>query len=270
MPPRAAGPAPSCLLPFGIDGPFELGALAVGASLAVLAAATAPALAAPRAVTAGAALAAGGLTGCLATYLHTTLRGKAAVWQELAGGLELRGDERILDAGCGSGTVLLGTARHLTTGHAVGIDRWQRRDQWRSSLRAVRANIAAAGLADRVRLATADMTALPFADASFDLVAGCMALHNLHPAGRRRTALAEAVRVLRPGGLLLLVDIRSRRYPAALTALGMRDVVRRSLGPRMWWCGPLVTTALTSARKPGPGTGRPRASHPKGPVDSVD
>lgn len=42
-----------------------------------------------------------------ASYLYTTRRGKFAVWAELLTGLHLRGDERLLDLGCGRGAVLL-------------------------------------------------------------------------------------------------------------------------------------------------------------------
>src|SRR5215510_595856 len=47
--------------------------------------------------------------------LYTSRRGKFIVWAELLGQLKLRGDERILDIGCGRGAVLLTAAKHLTT-----------------------------------------------------------------------------------------------------------------------------------------------------------
>src|ERR1051326_1466199 len=50
----------------------------------------------------------------LAAYLHATLRGKFIVWAEILDGLNPRGDERILDMGCGRGAVLLLAAQHLT------------------------------------------------------------------------------------------------------------------------------------------------------------
>ena len=50
---------------------------------------------------------AGVLTGCAGFGLYASLRGKFVVWCELLDELKLRGDERILDMGCGRGAVLL-------------------------------------------------------------------------------------------------------------------------------------------------------------------
>ena len=61
----------------------------------------------------------------LGLYLHGTLRGKFVVWAELLDRLNLRGDERILDMGCGRGAVLLMAAQRLTAGRAVGVDLWR-------------------------------------------------------------------------------------------------------------------------------------------------
>ena len=66
----------------------------------------------------------------LAYYLHGTLRAKFVVWARLLDQLHLRGDERILDLGCGRGAVLLMAAQYLTTGRAVGVDLWRSLDRW--------------------------------------------------------------------------------------------------------------------------------------------
>ena len=63
--------------------------------------------------------------------------------------------------------------------------------------------------------------------------------------------VAGAVRVLRPGGRILILDINAtREYEARLRQRAMADVERRSLGPRMWFGGPWVRAALVRARKP--------------------
>ena len=106
-------------------------------------------------------------------------------------------------------------------------------------------NAVAEGVSDRIELHTADMTALPFADDSFDVVVSSLAIHNIKSGAGRDRAIDEAVRVLRPGGRLLIVDIfATRRYFARLTELGMLNVSRRGLGMRLWWGGPWVPTHL--------------------------
>ena len=184
-------------------------------------------------------------------FLHFTLRGKFVVWAALLDALNLRGDERVLDLGCGRGAVLLLAARRLTSGRAVGVDLWRNADQSGNSAKATRHNAVAEGIFDRVELFTADMTALPFEDNSFDLVVSSLAIHNIATRSGRARALEEAVRVLRPGGRLLIADVRGTKpYPARLTTLGMTDVTRRPLGWQFWWCGPWSPLRVVSATKP--------------------
>lgn len=187
--------------------------------------------------------------GCVlageAFYLHGTLRGKFVVWADLLEQLNLHGDERILDLGCGRGAVLLLAAQHLTTGRAVGVDLWRSVDQSGNSAEATRRNAVAEGVADRVELHTADMTALPFEENSFDVVVSSLAIHNIRGRAGRDKAISEAVRVLRPGGQLLILDVRSTsQYQAQLSKLGMQDVRRRRL---QWWSWP---ARLVTATKP--------------------
>ena len=190
------------------------------------------------------------LLWCVGFYLHTTRRGKFVVWRELLGDLGLRGDERVLDLGCGRGAVLLAAANRLTTGQAVGVDIWSRSDQSGNSPRAAIENATIEGVRERVVLATGDMTALPFPAGSFDVIVSNVAIHNIKGLAHRLTAIDEAVRVLRPGGRLLLADLRSTSaYAARLEARGMIDVQRRGLGWRMWWGGPWGATRLVTATK---------------------
>jgi ubiquinone/menaquinone biosynthesis C-methylase UbiE len=183
-----------------------------------------------------------------AFYLYTTLRGKFVVWAELLDRLRLRGDEHILDLGCGRGAVLLMAAQHLTTGRAVGVDLWRKVDQSGNSAEATQRNALAEGVADRVELHTGDLTELPFEDNGFDVVLSNFAIHNISGRAGRDKAISGAVRVLRPGGRLLIVDVRAtRQYQAQLAKLGMNDVARRGLG---WWFQP---ARLVTATKPQSG-----------------
>jgi SAM-dependent methyltransferase len=186
----------------------------------------------------------------LACYLHTTLRGKFRVWHALLDALALRGDERVLDLGCGRGAVLLLAAERLTTGRAVGLDIWRSADQSGNRRGATEANARAEGVADRVELHTADMTALPFESGTFDVVISNVAIHNLPTEAGRDRAIDEALRVLRPGGRLRITDIRhARHYLDRLNAHGADDVTLWSVGWRMWWGGPWMATSLVAGRK---------------------
>ena len=100
----------------------------------------------------------------------------------------------LLDIGTGTGRMLEILGPHV--GHALGID------QSREMLAVARVNLERAGLAHgSVRLG--DMYQLPLADACFDAIV----IHQvLHYAERPADAIAEAARVLRPEGVLIVVD----------------------------------------------------------------
>ncbi|MER7542113.1 class I SAM-dependent methyltransferase [Actinomadura sp.] len=197
---------------------------------------------------------AGGLFGfaSAAVYLHTTLRGKFAVWARELRRLELDGGERALDLGCGRGMVLIQVAKLLPRGRAVGIDLWRGKDQSGNTGEVARRNAEAEGVSGRVDLVTGDMRSLPFEDGSFDLVVSSLAVHNVPDAEGRARAVAEAYRVLAPGGRLLLADFQHvRDYAAELRALSGTEPAVRGLGWRFWYGGPWFGTRMATLRKPG-------------------
>jgi arsenite methyltransferase len=129
------------------------------------------------------------------SFLWTTRRGKFIVWDELLESLALRGDEHLLDVGCGRGAVLLLAAQRLPNGRAVGVDLWSTTDQSGNSEQTTLRNAELEGVRDRIELHTADMRRLPFADASFDVITSSLAIHNIRNAQGREQALAEMLRV---------------------------------------------------------------------------
>jgi SAM-dependent methyltransferase len=185
-------------------------------------------------------------------FVYTTRVGKFDVWAELLDRLELKGDERLLDIGCGRGAVLLMAAQRLPRGRAVGIDVWSTKDQAGNAEQVTRRNAALEGVADRVELHTADMRQLPFDDGSFDVVVSSLAIHNVPGASERARALREAARVLKKGGKLIIADVRNMRtYASELEACGLKITERRSLGVRFWFAaGPWAATRLVAAIKP--------------------
>ena len=101
-------------------------------------------------------------------------------------GYGFRGDESLLDVGCGNGRVAHLLAERVREVLAVDVER---SPEWQDD----------GGVSFRV----ADGEALPFEDGSFDLVHSKDSLHHMSTPER---ALAEYRRVLRPGGTALIVE----------------------------------------------------------------
>jgi ubiquinone/menaquinone biosynthesis C-methylase UbiE len=105
--------------------------------------------------------------------------------------------ERVLDLGCGTGTLLLLAARAHPDVTLTGVDGDDK------ALAIARRKLARAGA--EVRLDTGLADRLPYPDASFDHVFSTAMFHHLSP-DERAGALREVRRVLRPGGAFHLVD----------------------------------------------------------------
>lgn len=135
-----------------------------------------------------------------------------------------RGDETVLDVGCGRGLMLIGAAHRLRSGRAIGIDIWQAEDQSANTPVGALQNASLEGVAERVSVQTADMRSLPFPDQTFDIALTHWAVHNLKREADREVALAEVFRVLRSGGQFVLADIEHRdAYSRDLDRLGFVD-----------------------------------------------
>jgi len=102
--------------------------------------------------------------------------------------------EDLLDIGTGTGRMLEVFGSHIDRGEGIDLSA--------EMLAIARSNLDHAGM-DHCTVRHADIYAIPFAAGSFDAVTIHQVLHFLDQPAR---AIAEAVRVLRPGGRLLLVD----------------------------------------------------------------
>ena len=189
--------------------------------------------------------------GNTASFFYTTRRGKFLEWERILDRIQMRGDEIVLDMGCGRGAVLTAVARRLTTGRATGVDIWSTTDQSGNSKDVALRNASLEGVSDRVHIETADMRTLPFPDATFDLVVSSLAIHNIRSNADRKRAVAEGFRVIKPGGRMVIADIRATAiYADALRTLGASNIERRRLGWRFWWGNPVAATTLLTASKP--------------------
>jgi arsenite methyltransferase len=143
------------------------------------------------------------------------------------------GQERVLDVGCGRGLLLVGAAKRLTTGTAVGMDVWSEKDQARNHPTAALANAEMEGVAARVGVVTADMRHMPFPDDQFDVVVSNWTIHNAELPADRQATLNEIIRVLKPGGTVLIIDIVFQAdYATHLSSRGMIHVQQHPHGLR--------------------------------------
>ena len=174
-----------------------------------------------------------------------SLRGKFRHRDRMLALAKLRGDEDVLDVGTGRGLLLVGAAKKLVTGRAVGLDIWKTSDLSSNARAKTEAVLEQEGVTDRCRLLErpAQDTGLP--DASFDVILSNLCLHNISATGERDAACREIVRLLKPGGVAVISDFRhTGQYAKVFQAAGL--TVRRSYHP--WDTFPPLT--IVEARKP--------------------
>jgi arsenite methyltransferase len=161
---------------------------------------------------------------------------------ELRRSLRASAGESILDLGSGPGFLACELAEEVgETGRIVGVDISSDMNLIAST------RIAAAGLADRVDILEGDATALAFADATFDAAVSMQVIEYL---AEPDAVLRELVRVLRPGGRLVIIDTdwdslvwaamdrrRAARIAAAWNEHLPDPYLPRSLAPRLRGAG---------------------------------
>lgn len=184
--------------------------------------------------------------------------GKIGERNKLLDRIDWRGDERVLDVGCGRGCILVGAALRVPRGSAVGVDIWQAADLSGNTPEAPLQNAALEGVAERVTVQTADMRKLPFPDGHFDVVVSCHAVHNIYDKAGRAAAIAEMARVLRPGGRAVVMDVRHLgEYRATFAQHGCADARLLDAGfwavvPKLVTFGAVCPNTVLARKAPGP------------------
>ena len=125
---------------------------------------------------------------------------EATEW--LLGHVDFTADTRVLEVACNMGTTMVA----LAEAHGCRITGL---DMNPKALEKARANIAAHGLNDVIDVVEGNALALPFPDASFDVVIN-EAMLTMLPRENKAKAIAEYYRVLKTGGVLLTHDVALR------------------------------------------------------------
>jgi SAM-dependent methyltransferase len=133
----------------------------------------------------------------------------------------------VLDIGCGSGSLAITVATTAPECTVVGIDSWG--DDWEYSQQQCERNARCVGVADRVTFGRQSAAALTFPEAGFDTVVSCLTFHEVRDAPDRTDVVAEALRVLKPGGRFVFLDLFAS--PQHFTSVQhVRDAVTRAGG----------------------------------------
>ena len=118
--------------------------------------------------------------------------------------LPLKGDERVLDVGCGLGRATIGAAKLLHSGKIIGVDIWDRLEIPGNSQEKAYENAAIEGVEDKVEFRYGDAFDLPFDSDSFDVVMCAGLLTSFHSDEKKSLAMKEIHRVLKSNGLFYM------------------------------------------------------------------
>lgn len=156
--------------------------------------------------------------GRLATWPQMRLLRKIVIDRALA----LVREGSAADIGCGPGHLVVEMAQRAPGLHLTGIDLAD------EMLVQAKTNACRTGVAKRVKFQKGEASQLPFEDASLDLVLSTLSLHHWR---RPELVLMEIARVLQPGGVYLVFDLRRDIGAPAYTILwfATRFIVPRPL-----------------------------------------
>jgi arsenite methyltransferase len=140
--------------------------------------------------------------------LAYSLSGKYRHRDRMLNIIKWTGHEQVLDIGTGRGLLMIGAAKRLTTGKAIGIDIWNTEDLSANNVENAMQNAEIEGVDDKVEILNENAMGMSFADNHFDVILTNMVIHNIYNKAGRKKACQEIVRVLKPGGIAIISDFR--------------------------------------------------------------
>lgn len=122
--------------------------------------------------------------------------------------IDWNGSEMVLDVGTGRGLLVIGAAKRLTTGKAIGIDIWNTEDLTKNKMENTLDNVVLEGVKEKVEIKNDNAIQMSFANNTFDIVISNLCLHNIYNSEDRKKACSEISRVLKNGGVGIISDFK--------------------------------------------------------------
>ncbi len=157
-----------------------------------------------------------------AAMLHYSKVGKFKLRERLLSLYNWKGNENVLDVGTGLGLLMIGAAKRLTTGKAIGIDIWKDKDLSNNTLNQAKQNAKLENVSDKIEILNQDIIKTSFINASFDVIVSNLCLHNIHSSIQREAACKEIFRILKKDAVAIISDIRyTNEYKKVFNNFGM-------------------------------------------------
>jgi arsenite methyltransferase len=153
------------------------------------------------------------------------IKGKFLMRDFMLKKIDWKGNENVLDIGAGTGLLMNGVAKFLTTGKSIGIDIWRAEDLSDNTIENAIRNAELENVKDKIEIKTEDARQLSFADNTFDVVVSMFCIHNIDDKKEQEKACFEIARVLKQNGTALIGDyIPTHEYAKYFEKAGLKVI----------------------------------------------
>ncbi len=159
--------------------------------------------------------------------LWSSKSGKFGLAANMLEDMKWRGRERVLDVGCGRGLLAIMAARKAPMGEVLGIDIWSQESLSENTKEGAAENADMERVGDRVRFEDGDVTDLKFGPSCFDKIVSSFCLHAIGSRKHRNKAIANLIKLLKPGGEIAVLDIlHTKEYMVVFEENGLKNIRR--------------------------------------------